>query len=252
MKIATWNVNSLKVRLPHLVGWLGENLPDVICLQETKLPDDRFPASALKEAGYEAVWSGQNTYNGVAIISRHPVTEVVAGIPGFVDEQKRVLAATAKGIRIICVYVPNGQSPQSEKYAYKLAWLEALTAYVANELAQYPELLLLGDFNIAPEDKDVHDPALWMGQILVSPPERAAFNTLIQLGLTDCFRKFSQEPGQYSWWDYRMNAFRRNMGMRIDHILASEVILGKISGCLMDRMVRAQEQPSDHVPVMIF
>ncbi|MDE3022490.1 MAG: exodeoxyribonuclease III [Pseudomonadota bacterium] len=252
MKIATWNVNSLKVRLPHLLGWLEAYSPDVMCLQETKLPDERFPVMVMKEAGYEAVWSGQNTYNGVAILSRNALSNVSMGIPGFADEQKRVLAATVGTIRIVCIYVPNGQDPGSDKFSYKLAWLEALTAYVRAELALYPKLVLLGDFNIAPEDRDVHDPAALTGQILVSPPERDAFKKLIQLGFNDSFRIFTQEPGQYSWWDYRMNAFRRNMGLRIDHILVSREVKSMASGCMIDRKARAQQQPSDHAPVMLY
>lgn len=248
MKIATWNVNSLKVRLPHVLDWLAVHQPDVLCLQETKTEDANFPAGELQLAGYQVIFSGQKTYNGVAILSKAEPQEVVAGIPGFPDEQKRVLAATMDGIRIVCVYVPNGQSVDSDKYQYKLSWLEALQAWLKQELARYPKLVLLGDYNIAPEDRDVYDPQAWQGNVLVSEPERTAFRGLEQLGLRDSFRLFEQEEKAYSWWDYRMMAFRRNMGLRIDHILVSEAL--PCSACFIDKAPRKLERPSDHAPVV--
>lgn len=248
MKIATWNVNSLKVRLPHVLDWLAESQADVLCLQETKTEDKNFPADALAEAGYRVVYSGQKTYNGVAILSKSEPQDVVAGIPGFADEQKRVLAATVDGVRIICVYIPNGQSVDSDKYRYKLSWLDALQAWLKDELKRYPKLALLGDYNIAPEDRDCYDPQAWQGNVLVSEPERAAFRALEQLGLRDSFRLFEQEEKAYSWWDYRMMAFRRNMGLRIDHILVSEAL--SCSACSIDKAPRKLERPSDHTPVV--
>ncbi len=248
MKIATWNVNSLKVRLPHLMEWLAANPVDVVCLQETKQQDGDFPRAILLEAGYQSVFSGQKTYNGVAILSRQPISEVQCGIPNFDDEQKRVIAATIGGMRIVCVYIPNGQSLDSDKYQYKLKWLQALKIWLADELAQHPQLALLGDYNIAPEDRDVYDPAGWTGNILVSEPERMAFQGLLQLGLHDAFRLFGQPEKSYSWWDYRMMAFRRNMGLRIDHILVSDV--SRCSACYIDKSPRKLERPSDHAPVI--
>jgi exodeoxyribonuclease-3 len=248
MKISTWNVNSLKVRLPHVLDWLATNQPDVLCLQETKTEDAQFPLRELQEAGYHAVFSGQKTYNGVAILSRTPAQDVIMGIPGFVDEQKRVIAATCDGVRIVCVYIPNGQSVDSDKYRYKLSWLEALQAWLKQELANHPKLALLGDYNIAPEDRDVYDPEGWKGNVLVSEPERAAFHGLEQLGLKDSFRLFEQPEKTYSWWDYRMMAFRRNMGLRIDHILISQAL--QCTACNVDRAPRKLERPSDHAPVI--
>lgn len=201
MKLATWNVNSLKVRLPHLLDWLGREQPDVVCLQETKLEDPKFPAAELEALGWRCAYSGQKTYNGVAILSRAPAADLSLGIPGFADEQKRVIAATVDGVRVVCAYVPNGQSVDSDKYRYKLAWLEALTAWLRDELARSPDLALLGDYNIAPEDRDVHDPAAWKGQVLCSEPERAAFRALQALGLKDSFRLFEQPEGAFTWWD---------------------------------------------------
>jgi len=251
MKLATWNVNSLKVRLPQTLDWLAANRPDVLCLQETKLEDHNFPLAEINTAGYQAVFSGQKTYNGVAILSKQPATEVIAGIPGFPDEQKRVLAATIDGVRVVCVYIPNGQSVDSDKYQYKLRWLEALTRWLSEELKIYPALALLGDFNIAPEDRDVHDPKAWAGQVLCSDAERDAMQRLIELGLKDGFRLFEQAEKSYSWWDYRMNAFRRNMGLRIDHILLSEALARACTSCSIDKTTRALERPSDHAPVVV-
>ena len=250
MKIATWNVNSLKVRLPHLLEWLGENPVDVICLQETKQQDADFPQAALQAAGYHSAFCGQKTYNGVAILSRAPLGNVQLGIPDFVDEQKRVIAATINGLRVVCVYIPNGQSIDSDKYQYKLKWLAALHDWLAEELKQYPKLALLGDYNIAPEDRDLYDPVGWAGNVLVSEPERTAFQNLLQLGLRDSFRLFEQAEKSYSWWDYRMMAFRRNRGLRIDHILLSEALVAHCTSCVIDKAPRKLERPSDHTPVI--
>ncbi len=251
MKIATWNVNSLKVRLPHVLDWLAQNQPDVLCLQETKQEDKNFPLAELNAAGYQISFSGQKTYNGVAILSRAAQQDVQVGIPGFADEQKRVLAATVDGVRIVDVYIPNGQSVDSDKYQYKLAWLKALTAWLETEIKTHPKLALLGDYNIAPEDRDVHDPQAWAGQVLCSEPERAAFQGLVQLGLQDSFRLFEQAEKSFSWWDYRMNAFRRNMGMRIDHILVSAALAPTCKAAHIDKVPRKAERPSDHVPVVL-
>lgn len=250
MKLATWNVNSLKVRLPHALDWLEANQPDVLCLQETKQEDSKFPLSELQQAGYQAVFSGQRTYNGVAIISKAVLEDVMCGIPDFPDEQRRVIAATLNGVRVVCIYAPNGQSVGSEKYQYKLSWYLALRKWLKNELVCYPRLALLGDFNIAPEDRDVHDPKAWEGNVLVSEPERAEFRELEQLGLRDSFRLFEQPEKSYSWWDYRMMAFRRNMGLRIDHILLSEALISVCTDCTIDRAPRKLERPSDHTPVV--
>jgi exodeoxyribonuclease III len=250
MKLATWNVNSLKVRLPQVLDWLAAHRPDALCLQETKLEDANFPLAAITAAGYQASFSGQKTYNGVAILTPRPVTATGHGIPGFDDPQKRVIAATLDGVRIVCVYVPNGESVDSDKYQYKLRWLAALTAWLGDELAQHPRLALLGDFNIAPEDRDVHDPKAWEGKVLFSGPERAAFRGLIGLGLKDTFRLFDQPEKSFTWWDYRMNAFRRKMGLRIDHILASGALAGSCKSCSIDSEPRRNERPSDHAPVL--
>ncbi|MDP2804765.1 MAG: exodeoxyribonuclease III [Gallionellaceae bacterium] len=248
MKSATWNVNSLKVRLPHLLDWLAANPVDVVCLQETKQQDADFPQAALQEAGYYSVFSGQKTYNGVAILSRAPISDVQYGIPNFEDEQKRVIAATISGVRVVCVYIPNGQEVGSDKYHYKLKWLAALHGWLADELKKYPALALLGDYNIAPEDCDLYDPVGWAGKILVSEPERDAFKGLLRLGLRDSFRLFEQPEKSYSWWDYRMMGFRRNMGLRIDHILISEKL--QCTSCVIDKAPRKLERPSDHTPVI--
>lgn len=250
MKLATWNVNSLKVRLPHVLDWLTANPVDMLCLQETKLQDKDFPQAELQAAGYHCTYSGQKTYNGVAILSRAPASDVQIGIPDFHDDQKRVIAVTLNGIRIICVYVPNGQSVDSDKYHYKLAWLSALHDWLKQELTHYPKLALLGDYNIAPEDRDVHDPVAWNGNILVSEPERQQFRSLLQLGLHDSFRLFEQPEKSFSWWDYRMMAHPRNMGLRIDHILISDALVAQCKSCTIDRAPRRLERPSDHTPVV--
>jgi exodeoxyribonuclease-3 len=248
MRIATWNVNSLKVRLPQVLDWLAANQPDVLCLQELKQEDSQFPLAALQQAGYQAVCSGQKTYNGVAILSKSAPIDVQYGMPNYPDEQKRLIAATINGIRIVCVYIPNGQSLDSDKYQYKLSWLAALQTWLKNELLKHPQLALLGDYNIAPEDRDVFDPQAWADNILVSEPERAAFRALEQLGLRDSFRLFEQPEKTYSWWDYRTMAFRRNMGLRIDHILTSAAL--ECSACNIDKSPRKLERPSDHAPVV--
>jgi exodeoxyribonuclease-3 len=250
MKIVTWNVNSLKVRLPHLLQWLAANPVDVMCLQETKLTDDKFPLAEINAAGYEVVFSGQKTYNGVAILARHPITDVVRNNPHYPDAQQRLIAATVAGVRFICAYVPNGQEVGSDKYAYKLAWLQALHTWVGEEMAVHPQFAILGDYNIAPDDRDVHDPAAWAGGIHCSDPERDALRALFALGLADAFRLFEQADKQYSWWDYRQMAFRRNRGLRIDHILLSAALAARCAACEIDREPRKWEQPSDHTPVI--
>jgi exodeoxyribonuclease-3 len=251
MKLATWNVNSLNVRLPHVLDWLRDNPIDVLCLQETKQEDAKFPYEALKEAGYEAIHIGQKTYNGVAIISRHALTDVQHNIPNFEDDQQRVIAATINGIRVVCAYIPNGQAVDSEKYQYKMRWLKALTDWLRTELVAHPKLMLLGDYNIAPEDRDCHDPEAWLGQILVSPAERDAFQALVNLGLHDSFRLFEQAEKSFSWWDYRMMGFRRNFGMRIDHILVSDALKSICIAATIDKTPRKLERPSDHTPVIL-
>ena len=251
MKFATWNVNSLKVRLPQVLDWLAANPVDVLCLQETKQQDADFPQAELAEAGYHSVFAGQKTYNGVAILSRQPGYDTQIGIPDFADEQKRVIAATFGDVRVSCVYIPNGQSPDSDKYQYKLGWLAALHDWLKQELVRYPKLVLLGDYNIAPEDRDVYDPVAWVGNVLVSEPERDAFRALVALGLKDSYRLFEQAEKTYSWWDYRMMAFRRNMGLRIDHILISEPLVSLCKGCVIDKAPRKLERPSDHTPVVV-
>jgi exodeoxyribonuclease III len=250
MKIATWNVNSLKVRLPQVLDWLAGNAPDVLCLQETKLTDDNFPLEAIKAAGYHAVYAGEKTYNGVAVISRQALDEVVTDPPGLDDAQRRLLGATCNGLRLLNLYVVNGQEVGSEKYAWKLEWLSRVARYLESQLRQHDHLVVLGDFNIAPEDRDVHDPDAWHEQILCSTPERAALKTLLALGLVDTFRLFDQEEKSFSWWDYRAAAFRRNLGLRIDLILASQSLAPHCSACRIDTGPRRLERPSDHAPVI--
>jgi exodeoxyribonuclease III len=250
MQIATWNVNSLRVRLPQLLDWLAVNQPDVMALQETKVVDESFPVDQLATAGYTALYSGQKTYNGVATLARTAPVHPVSDIPGFADPQRRVLAVTVGGVRIVNLYAPNGQSIDSDKYQYKLRWLAAVREWLRSELERYPQLVALGDFNVAPEDRDVHDPAAWAGQVLVSDAERAALGTLRQLGLADVFRIFDQPPGIYSWWDYRSGAFRRNNGLRIDLILASAALAARCVECRVDREPRLAERASDHTPVV--
>ncbi|QWD91501.1 exodeoxyribonuclease III [Polynucleobacter sp. MWH-Braz-FAM2G] len=272
VRIAAWNVNSLKVRLPQVLRWLQDQEKkqqaiDALCLQELKLTDDKYPHKELEDAGYLSLAAGQKTYNGVAIILRKaalaPISsdietaflKPVRNIPDHADEQQRILAATVcfagtQPMRLVSAYFPNGQSPESEKFTYKLNWLQALQTWLSEELQQNSRLALLGDFNIAPADEDVHDPKAWEGQNLVSPPERAAFQDLLKLGLHDSFRMFEQSPKTFSWWDYRMMGFRRNAGLRIDHILLSEALKAKCEASIVDKEPRAWEQPSDHAPVI--
>jgi exodeoxyribonuclease-3 len=248
VKVATWNVNSLNVRLPHVLDWLATHQPDALCLQETKLEDPKFPVAAIEATGYKVVFYGQKTYNGVAILSRSEPTDVVMGIPGFDDPQKRVISATVDGVRLVCAYVPNGESVESAKYPYKLDWLARFTAWLQQELAVHPSLAVLGDYNIAPDDRDVHDPAGWAGKVVCSEPEREAFRGLVALGLADSFRLFDQPERSWSWWDYRMNMFRRKLGLRIDHVLLSPPLVARCRSCTIDSAPRAAERPSDHAP----
>jgi exodeoxyribonuclease-3 len=250
MDIATWNVNSLNVRRPHLEQWLKLRAPDVVALQETKLEDERFPDTDLAGLGYRSVFSGQKTYNGVAILSKSPASDVRVGIGGFADEQRRVISATVDGVRIVNVYVVNGQDVGTDKYEYKLRWLAALRDWLENELLAHPRLVLLGDFNIAPDDRDVHDPAVWNdGHILTSTAERAALRRLLDLGLHDSHRLRHDDAGQFTWWDYRAAALRRNLGLRIDLALVSDALRDRVTGTNIDRDPRTWERPSDHAPV---
>jgi len=251
MKLATWNVNSLKVRLPQVLDWLGTEAPDVLCIQETKLEDAAFPKAELEAAGYAMAFTGQKTYNGVALLARAPLKDVAFGIPDFADEQKRVVSATLGDVRVVCAYFPNGQAVGSDKYDYKLRWLEALIPWLESELLRHPKLVLAGDYNIAPEDRDVKNPEAWAGQVLCSEPERAAFQRLIGLGLIDSFRLFEQPEKIFTWWDYRMMGFRRNDGLRIDHILLSQALAASCTGCRVDKEPRKHERPSDHAPVIV-
>lgn len=250
MKIASWNVNSLNVRLPQLLQWLEAARPDVLALQETKLTDDRFPVEEVEAAGYHAVFSGQRTYNGVALLSKTAMTDVVADIPMLDDPQRRILGATIDGVRVLNLYVVNGQEVGSEKFDYKLHWLQKVCDYVAEDMKRHKRYVVLGDFNITPADADVYDPESWRESILCSTPERKALQSLLELGLKDSFRLFEQKEAQYSWWDYRMNAFKRNMGLRIDLILASESLAGRCTSSIIDREPRGWERPSDHAPVI--
>lgn len=250
LTIATWNVNSLRVRLPQVLEWLASHPVDVLALQETKLPDDQFPLQALQEAGYQAVYHGQKTYNGVALLTPAPAADPLIGLPGLDDAQSRFVAATVGGVRVVCVYVPNGQAVDSDKYRYKLDWLAALHGYLQEELQRYPRLAVMGDFNIAPADADVHDPQAWQGKVLCSDAERAALQSLLDTGLKDSFRLFEQPEAQFSWWDYRAGAFRRNAGLRIDHILSSCTLSGECRECRIDAEPRRWQRPSDHAPVI--
>ncbi|MFI4955666.1 MAG: exodeoxyribonuclease III [Gammaproteobacteria bacterium] len=250
MKIVTWNVNSLRVRLSHLEAVIAQHAPDVICLQEIKVEDAHFPMEAIEALGYQATFAGQKSYNGVATLSRLPQTDVVSDF-AEADAERRLLASTVDGIRIVNVYVPNGQSPDSDKYVYKLGWLARLKAHLQEELVKYPKLVVLGDFNIAPADIDVYDPIAWAGQVLCTDKERDALRDIMSLGLVDTFRMHQPEPGHYSWWDYRTRAFERGRGLRIDLILASEALAPKVESCVIDAMPRAWERPSDHTIVIL-
>jgi exodeoxyribonuclease-3 len=251
LKLATWNVNSLAVRLPQLLDWLAAHPVDALVLQETKLTDDKFPHAELAAAGWQAAWFGQKTYNGVALISRTAASDTVRNIPGFDDAQARVIAGSVAGVRVVGGYFPNGQAPDSDKFVYKMRWLQALQDWLRNELAAHERLVLMGDFNIAPEDRDVYDPVAWAGQIHCTPEERAHFQALVGLGLCDAFRLFEQPPKSWSWWDYRNLAFRKNQGLRIDHILVSQALKPRVKACVIDKAPRRNERPSDHAPVIV-
>lgn len=249
-KIATWNVNSIKVRLPHVLDWLASVKPDVLALQETKSIDENFPQEDFREAGYEVIFSGQKTYNGVAIVSRVAPQDVITDLPNLTDPQRRILAATYDNVRVLNVYVPNGQSVGSEKFEYKLKWLKSVRKYIKKQLKEYSHFVILGDFNIIPEARDVYDPAEWEGHVLFSEPEREAFKLFLKEGLHDSFRLFEHEGSPYTWWDYRAAAFRRNRGVRIDHILVSEDLKTHCQQCWIDKEPRKLERPSDHTPII--
>ncbi len=250
LKIASWNVNSIRVRLPQLLDWLSSSEVDIVGLQETKVVDADFPSAAIEELGYHVVYSGQKTYNGVALLSREPITAVETDIPDLDDPQRRILAATVGALRIVDLYVPNGSAVDSEKYAYKLDWLAKVNAYLAAQLQMNENVVVMGDFNIAPEDRDVHDPIAWQGHVLVSDKERQAFQAMLELGLNDTFRLFPQEDGRFSWWDYRNGALWRNAGLRIDHILASDAMATHCKESTIDKAPRKLKRPSDHAPVV--
>lgn len=250
MKLVTWNINSIRARLTHVLDWLAANQPDVVCLQETKVVDAEFPYEPLRAAGYHVAHVGQKSYNGVATLTREVPTEIVIAPAGLEGEQKRVLALSVGGVRIVNVYVPNGERVGSEKYQFKLRWLAALRAYVAAELAAHSLFAVVGDFNVAPEERDVYNPRLWQNQVLFSPPERAALKSVADVGLVDVFRRFDQLPASYTWWDYRQGAFRRNLGLRIDHIYTSPALATTCRACGIDKPPRARERPSDHAPVV--
>jgi len=250
LKIASWNVNSLNVRLPHVLAWCDVANPDILALQETKLTDDRFPVDELAAAGYNSVYSGQRTYNGVAILSREKATDVVTDIDGLDDPQRRILAATVGDVRIIDLYIVNGSEVGSEKFDYKMHWLRQVHRFIATEMTRFERVIVLGDFNIAPDDRDVHDPESWHEKILCSTQERDALKGILELGLSDTFRLFEQQEKSWSWWDYRMAAFRRNMGLRIDLVLASAAMARDCSAAYIDKEPRRQERPSDHTPVI--
>lgn len=249
MKIASWNVNSLRVRLSQVLKWLDDNPVDVLALQETKVTDEDFPVAEINRAGYHAEYSGQKTYNGVAILSKKAAEDTVADIEYLDDPQRRILATTVSGVRILNLYVVNGSEVGSEKYAYKLDWLKKVTAFIKKDLEKHPAYIVLGDFNIAPENRDVHDPIAWEEKILCSSKERKALQAMLSLGLADTFRLFEQEENSFSWWDYRVAAFRRNMGLRIDLILASAPLQARCSLSGIDKTPRKNERPSDHTPV---
>jgi exodeoxyribonuclease-3 len=251
MQLATWNVNSLTVRLPQVLDWLAANPVDALVLQETKTTDDKFPREAIEAAGYQVAFFGQKTYNGVALISRVQAQDVVKNIPGFEDDMARVIAGTVDGVRVIGAYFPNGQAPESDKFVYKMRWLDALHAWLGREISQYPELVLMGDFNITVDDRDVWDPVGLKDTIHCTVPEREHFQRLIELGMHDAFRLFDQAEKSYSWWDYREFAFRRNRGLRIDHILVSDALQASVQSCVIDKAPRKNERPSDHTPVVV-
>jgi len=249
VRLATWNVNSLRVRLPHLLDWLADLQPDVACLQETKTEDANFPATELRAAGYNAVYCGQRSYNGVAILARSNIRDVAHGIPDFADDPKRCIAATVEGVRVVCLYAPNGEAPGTEKYAYKLRWYGELARWLKE--MKNPDLAVLGDMNVAPEDRDVHDPKRWEGKIHVSEPERAALRAVTGIGVTDAFRLFDQPEKSFSWWDYRLAAFQRGWGLRIDLILLAPLLAKRCIACTIDTGPRKRDRPSDHAPVVV-
>jgi exodeoxyribonuclease-3 len=251
MKLATWNVNSLNVRLPHLQQWCASAQPDLLGIQETKMEDAKFPRAAIEALGYEVAFSGQKTYNGVALLSKQAIHDVITDLPGLEDPQRRILVATVGEMRVANLYVVNGQAVGSEKYAYKLDWLARVTRFLEGELRNDPRMVVMGDFNIAPEDRDVHDPVAWHEQILCSTPEREALRRMFDLGLIDSFRRFDESPGRYSWWDYRQAGFRRDLGLRIDLVLASEALMPRARGAAIDREPRTWERPSDHAPAWL-
>lgn len=249
-KVATWNVNSLRVRLPQVLDWLAEHQPDILALQETKLPDQEFPMEAISEAGYHAFYAGQKTYNGVAVLSKTQCSKSITDLPDLQDPQRRVLGLRYHDLFLLNLYVPNGAALGSDKFDYKLNWLEALHSYLDQLSKEFPKLIVMGDFNIAPEDRDVHDPAAWEGKVLVSEPERKALQRILEIGLTDSFRLFDQPQETFSWWDYRAGAFRRNRGLRIDLILVSQGLAARCRSCSIDKEARRVQRPSDHAPVV--
>lgn len=249
-KLASWNVNSIRVRLPQVLDWLKSTAPHLLAIQETKIVDADFPISEIEQAGYKVVFSGQKAFNGMAILSLQPMVDVITDITGIEDPQRRILAVTLGDIRILNLYVPNGESLNSLKYQYKLQWLKNMTTFLRSELQRFPKLAVLGDFNIAPDVSDIHDPDAWQDKVLFSEPERTAFKQWLELGLTDCFRLFPQADNSYTWWDYRMNAFKRNLGARIDHILVSKPLASQCRQCLIDKSPRGWERPSDHTPIL--
>jgi len=251
VRIATWNVNSLRVRLGHLLYWLADVQPDVVCLQETKTEDANFPVAELRSAGYESVYCGQKSYNGVAILARSPISDVAHGIPDFIDDPKRCIAGTVNGMRVVCLYAPNGEAPGTEKYAYKLRWYDALERWMQPAVRETPDLAVLGDMNVAPEDRDVHNPKRWEGKIHVSQPERAALLKVVAVGFADAFRLFAQPEKSFSWWDYRLRAFERGWGLRIDLALLSPALAQRCTACTIDLAPRKRERPSDHAPVIV-
>lgn len=251
MKLATWNVNSLNVRLPHVEQWCAQAQPDLLGIQETKMEDARFPRAAIEALGYEVAFAGQKTYNGVALLAKQPIHDVVTDVPDLDDPQRRILIATVGDIRVANLYVVNGQAVGSEKYAYKLDWLDKVTRFLEGELRNDPRLIVMGDFNIAPDDRDVYDPVAWQGKILCSPPERDALKRLLDLGLSDSFRQFDESAGKFSWWDYRQAGFRRDLGLRIDLVLASAPLMQRATGASIDREPRTWERPSDHTPALL-
>ncbi len=250
LRLATWNVNSLRVRLPHVLQWLESEKPDVLALQETKLTDENFPVEAINDAGYHVSFSGQKTYNGVATLSKIEAVNVITDFPDFDDPQRRIMCSTIDNVTVLNLYIPNGSEVDSDKYHYKLEWLSHLQKFTESLVNQYEYVVLLGDFNIAPEDRDVHDPQAWQGKVLVSPPERDAFQSLLRHSLIDCYRMFEQEENSFSWWDYRAAGFQRNLGLRIDHILATDTLAELCSACRIDKHPRTLERPSDHTPVV--